>query len=73
MFLEKLRVWSQQFPPAERDKPLQESLAPLGTTQAGASPYPAMPEAEVTTRSRLGSSRRRRRCIGHSVSDTVQR
>ena len=30
MFLEKLRVWSQQFPPADRDKPLQESLAPLG-------------------------------------------
>ena len=30
VFLEKLRVWSQQFPPAERDRPLQQSLAPLG-------------------------------------------
>ena len=49
MFLEKLRVWSQQFPPADRDKPLQEGLAPLGTTQAGASPYLAMSEEEVTS------------------------
>ncbi|MER7604477.1 DUF1254 domain-containing protein [Nocardioides sp. NPDC127503] len=40
MFLEKLRVWSQQFPPAARDLPLQESLAPLGTAQEGPSPYP---------------------------------
>ncbi|SFR84066.1 Uncharacterized conserved protein [Agromyces sp. CF514] len=38
-FLEKLRVWSQQFPPAERDRPLLASLAPLGVTQAGASPF----------------------------------
>jgi hypothetical protein len=39
MLLEKLRVWSQQFPPAERDLPLQRSLAPLGITETGASPY----------------------------------
>ena len=49
MFLEKLRVWSQQFPPADRDRPLQESLAPLGTTQAGASPYLTMSEEEVAS------------------------
>lgn len=42
MFLEKLRVWSQQFPPAARDLPLQENLAPLGTTQEGPSPYPTL-------------------------------
>ena len=42
MFLEKLRVWSQQFPPADRDRPLQASLAPLGITRAGASPYLAV-------------------------------
>jgi len=42
VFLEKLRVWSQQFPPAERDRPLQASLASLGVTQAGPSPYPGM-------------------------------
>lgn len=39
MFLEKLRVWSQQFPPAPRDVPVQESLASTGITAAGASPY----------------------------------
>ncbi len=39
VFLEKLRVWSQQFPPAERDTTLQAGLAPLGTAVAGASPY----------------------------------
>ncbi|MFK3679197.1 DUF1254 domain-containing protein [Microbacterium sp. NPDC090218] len=39
LFLEKLRVWSQQFPPAPRDLPLQESLAATGITVAGDSPY----------------------------------
>lgn len=29
-FFEKLRVWSQAFPGADRDRPLQDSLAPLG-------------------------------------------
>ena len=48
MFLEKLRVWSQQFPPADRDKPLQEALAPLGTSHTGPSPYPTLPEDERT-------------------------
>lgn len=31
-FWEKYRVWSQSFPPAARDVPLQESFAPLGLT-----------------------------------------
>ena len=39
VFLEKLRVWSQQFPPAARDVPLQQSLAGVGIAEAGASPY----------------------------------
>ena len=42
VFLEKLRVWSQQFPPAERDRPLQASLSPLGTTHTGPSPYTSL-------------------------------
>lgn len=42
-FLEKLRVWSQQFPPAARDLPLQESLAATGITAADPSPYVSMP------------------------------
>lgn len=46
MFLEKLRVWSQQFPPAERDRPLQASLGPLRTTQPGTSPYTSLSEEE---------------------------
>jgi hypothetical protein len=49
MFLEKLRVWSQQLPPAARDTSLQESFAPLGTTHAGASPYLTLPEEEVAS------------------------
>ncbi|MGO4299078.1 DUF1254 domain-containing protein [Leifsonia sp. RAF41] len=34
-FFEKLRVWSQAFPPAARDRPALESYAPLGLV----SPY----------------------------------
>ncbi|MFP3464307.1 DUF1254 domain-containing protein [Leifsonia sp. SIMBA_070] len=34
-FFEKLRVWSQAFPPAERDRPALDSYAPLGVV----SPY----------------------------------
>ncbi len=41
VFLEKLRLWSQQFPPAARDIPLQEGFAPVGITQSGTSPYVA--------------------------------
>jgi hypothetical protein len=46
-FLEKLRVWSQQFPPAPRDVPLRQSLAPVGITVSGASPYVGLPDHTV--------------------------
>ncbi|APE33167.1 hypothetical protein BOX37_03395 [Nocardia mangyaensis] len=39
LFLEKLRLWSQAFPPAPRDRELQDSLAPIGIDQVGPSPY----------------------------------
>ena len=44
--MEKLRVWSQQFPPAPRDQPLQAGLAPLGVTDPEASPYPSLSDEE---------------------------
>ncbi|MET0975856.1 MAG: DUF1254 domain-containing protein [Leifsonia sp.] len=31
-FWERYRIWSQEFPPADRDAALQESFAPLGLT-----------------------------------------
>ncbi len=48
IFLEKLRLWSQAFPPAPRDQPLQESLAPTGIGQPGESPYTAADPAFAT-------------------------
>lgn len=42
-FFEKLRVWSQAFPPAERDRPALESYAPLGLL----SPYPLAEQPET--------------------------
>ena len=39
LFFEKLRLWSQAFPPAPRDEALQASFAPLGLAEDGASPY----------------------------------
>jgi hypothetical protein len=39
IFLEKLRRWSQAFPPAPRDVPLQERFAPIGLSATGPSPY----------------------------------
>ncbi len=47
LFLEKLRVWSQQFPPAQRDRPLQDSLASTGIAVRGASPYASMPLSDA--------------------------
>jgi hypothetical protein len=47
-FLEKLRVWSQQFPPAQRDRELQAGFADLGLAGTGASPYATLPDAERT-------------------------
>lgn len=42
LFFEKLRLWSQAYPPADRDRPLQEGLAPLKIDVAGEdSPYSA--------------------------------
>lgn len=41
-FFEKLRVWSQAFPPAPRDRPALESYAPLGLL----SPYPIADQPE---------------------------
>jgi hypothetical protein len=49
VFFEKLRVWSQQFPPADRDRPLQEGLAPLGITQVGSSPYATLSADDRTS------------------------
>jgi hypothetical protein len=46
-FLEKLRVWSQQFPPAPRDQPLQDSLAPTGIAATGPSPYASISLSEA--------------------------
>ncbi|WP_337006240.1 MULTISPECIES: DUF1254 domain-containing protein [unclassified Microbacterium] len=45
--LEKLRVWSQQFPPAPRDAPLQQSFASTGITESGPSPYASLPAEQV--------------------------
>ena len=39
LFLEKLRLWSRAFPPAPRDRELQDSLARIGIDQEGHSPY----------------------------------
>ncbi len=41
-FFEKLRVWSQAFPPAERDRAALDSYAPLGLV----SPYPVGEQPE---------------------------
>ncbi|MBC9935920.1 MULTISPECIES: DUF1254 domain-containing protein [unclassified Leucobacter] len=43
-FWEKLRLWSQAFPPAESDRPALESFATLGLTDRGESPYFALGE-----------------------------
>lgn len=52
-FWEKLRLWSQAFPPAPRDLPLQDRLAPTGITRHGKSPY-AAPEAGFAETLRQG-------------------
>ena len=41
VFWEKLRLWSQAFPPPARDQPLQERLAELGVGATGPSPFVA--------------------------------
>ncbi|PRB18873.1 DUF1254 domain-containing protein [Microbacterium sp. MYb62] len=47
LFLEKLRLWSQQFPPAPRDLPRQQSLAATGITHEGASPFASLSRADA--------------------------
>lgn len=47
LFLERLRVWSQQFPPAPRDVPLQDSLAATGITATGPSPYASISPSDA--------------------------
>ena len=53
MFPEKLRVWSQAFPPAPRDVPLQETFAPIGLGVTGPSPF-ADVTADMSTALRDG-------------------
>ncbi len=52
-FWEKLRVWSQAFPPAPRDQRLQQSLSATGITRSGPSPY-VSPEASFAAALRQG-------------------
>ncbi|MFE1593750.1 DUF1254 domain-containing protein [Nocardia sp. NPDC058705] len=47
LFLEKLRIWSQAFPPAPRDHALQDSYKGLGIDQPGPSPY-TQPDAALS-------------------------
>ncbi len=46
-FWERLRLWSQAFPPAARDVALQQRLAPLGVGVSGRSPY-VDPDVQLT-------------------------
>ncbi|GAA3168734.1 hypothetical protein GCM10020255_055860 [Rhodococcus baikonurensis] len=39
LFLEKLRIWSQAFAPAPRDRELQNSFSAIGIDERGPSPY----------------------------------
>ncbi|TLG06352.1 DUF1254 domain-containing protein [Nocardia cyriacigeorgica] len=48
LFLEKLRLWSQAFPPAPRDQALQDSLALTGIGDPGPSPYTSLNNADAT-------------------------
>ncbi len=52
LFFEQLRVWAQAFPPADRDRALQERLAPLGLPEAQ-SPY-VDPDAHTADTLRRG-------------------
>ena len=48
LFLEKLRIWSQAFPPAPRDRELQDSFSPIGIDEPGASPYSSHSAASLS-------------------------
>ena len=47
VFLEKLRLWSQAFPPAQRDLSALDALAALGITARGHSPYEGLDEGRI--------------------------
>lgn len=47
-FLEKFRLWSQAFPPADRDKPVLASFADYGVTTPGPTPYANYSAERVT-------------------------
>ncbi len=53
LFFEKLRLWSQAFPPATRDRALQDSFAPLGIDRSGPTPY-SSPDDETAAALRAG-------------------
>ena len=46
-FLEKLRLWSQVYPPAASDRETLAALSALGVTKTGDSPYIGLAEAQV--------------------------
>ena len=48
LFLEKLRIWSQAFPPAPRDRELQDSFSPIRIDEPGASPYSSHSAASLS-------------------------
>lgn len=53
LFLEKLRLWSQEFPPAERDRPALAALAAVGVCETGPSPYLGL---DAATAGELGAA-----------------
>lgn len=59
-FLEKLRLYSQAFPPAERDVPALNALAPLGVTESGTGRYASMEPAQAKE-------------LGAAIADAQQR
>ncbi|MEI5585413.1 MULTISPECIES: DUF1254 domain-containing protein [unclassified Agromyces] len=46
-FFDRLRLWSQAFPPAPRDAGTLAAFAPLGLTATGATPYGEDPELDA--------------------------
>lgn len=60
-FFERLRVWMQAFPPAPRDRAVQERFAPLGLLTPGdASPY-SDPDPDLAADLRAGLAAGRER------------
>ncbi|MFF5792483.1 DUF1254 domain-containing protein [Paeniglutamicibacter sp. NPDC012692] len=59
-FLEKLRLYSQAYPPAQRDMPALEALAPLGITEPGTGRFAGMDTAQAKE-------------LGDAITDAQQR